>query len=310
VVAGPGASAPEAVRVLVTGSGGFVGHWLGEHLAECGDEVIGIDAEVDVADAAALRERVLDVGPDAVVHLAARASVADSWASSAPVWRVNALGSANLLDAAVACPVRPRVLLVSSSEVYGRVPEAELPIGEDRPFAPVNPYAATKAAAELAGVQAWLGAGLEVIRVRPFNHTGPGQRTDFVVPALAAQIARALDSGADSLVTGNLDARRDLTDVRDVVRAYRGLLEAGVPGQVYNVCRGEAYSIRYLAERLMAAAGVDLPIVVDPARVRPVDVPEVRGDPSRIAAAIGWRPEIGLDRTLADVLDHWKNAGG
>jgi GDP-4-dehydro-6-deoxy-D-mannose reductase len=298
------------VRVLVTGSGGFVGHWLGEHLAECGDEVIGIDAEVDVVDAGALRERVVDVGPDAVVHLAARASVADSWASSAPVWRVNALGSVNLLDAALACPARPRVLLVSSSEVYGRVPEAELPIGEDRPFAPVNPYAASKAAAELAGVQAWLGAGLEVVRVRPFNHTGPGQRTDFAVPALAAQIARAVDSGADSLVTGNLDARRDFTDVRDVVRAYRGLLEAGVPGQVYNVCRGEAYSIRYLAERLMAAAGVDLPIVVDPARVRPVDVPEVRGDPSRIAATIGWRPEIELDRTLADVLDHWKNAGG
>lgn len=298
------------MRVLVTGSRGFVGYWLVALLESAGDEVIGIDAEVDITDASAIRDKIVDVAPEGIIHLAALASVGASWGSSESTWLVNAIGTANVLDSALACGVRPRVVIVSSSEVYGRVPEADLPIGEDRPLAPVNPYAATKAAAEMAGIQAWLGAGLEVVRVRPFNHTGPGQRTDFVVPALAAQIARAVDAGAAELTTGNLDARRDLTDVRDVVRAYRGLLVAGEPGEVYNVCRGEAYSIRHIAERLMAAAGVDLSIVVDPTRVRPVDVPEVRGDPSRVRRAIGWSPEYELDRTLADVLDHWKNSGG
>lgn len=297
------------MRTLITGSQGFVGHWLTAHLQAAGDEVIGVDLDVDITDALAIRDRVVEAAPDGIVHLAALASVGASWGkSSEPTWRVNALGSANVLDAALACGRRPRVLLVSSSEVYGRVPETDLPIGEDRPFAPVNPYAATKAAAEMAGLQAWLGADLEVVRVRPFNHTGPGQRPEFVVPALAAQIAQAADAGAAQLTTGNLEARRDLTDVRDVVRAYRALLERGTPGEVYNVCRGEAVSIRHVAERLMAAAGIELPIVVDPARVRPVDVPEVRGDPSRVGRAIGWRPEISLDQTLADVLDHWKNS--
>ena len=295
------------MKVLVTGSKGFVGYWLIAHLESEGDEVIGIDAEVDITDPQALRDKVDEVAPDGIVHLAALASVGASFGSAEATWRVNAVGSANLLDAALACPARPRVVLISSSEVYGRVPQDELPIGEERPFAPVSPYAASKAAAEMAGLQAWLGPGLEVIRVRPFNHTGPGQRTDFVVPALAEQIARAVDSGADHLSTGNLDARRDISDVRDVVRAYRGLLVGGEPGQVYNVCRGEAYSIQYIAERLMAAAGVELPIVVDPARVRPVEIPEVRGDRRRVGAAIGWHPQYELDQTLADVLDHWKN---
>jgi GDP-4-dehydro-6-deoxy-D-mannose reductase len=295
------------MKVLVTGSKGFVGYWLMAHLESEGDEVIGIDAEVDITDPEALRDKVEAVAPDGIIHLAALASVGASFGSAEATWRVNAVGSANLLDAALACPTRPRVVLISSSEVYGRVPQDQLPIGEERPFAPVSPYAASKAAAEMAALQAWLGPGLEVIRVRPFNHTGPGQRTDFVVPALAEQIARAVDSGADHLSTGNLEARRDISDVRDVVRAYRGLLVGGEPGQVYNVCRGEAYSIQHIAERLMAAAGVELPIVVDPARIRPVEIPEVRGDRRRVGAAIGWHPQYELDQTLADVLDHWKN---
>jgi GDP-4-dehydro-6-deoxy-D-mannose reductase len=145
-----------------------------------------------------------------------------------------------------------------------------------------------------------------VIRARPFNHTGPGQRTDFVVPALAKQVADAVESGADALHTGNLDARRDLTDVRDVVRSYRQLLVSGAPGAVYNVCGGESVAIRDVAERLLALAGLDLPIVVDPARVRASDVPELRGNPARLQAATGWTPEIPLDVTLRDVLDYWQ----
>ncbi|MDE3206076.1 MAG: GDP-mannose 4,6-dehydratase [Acidobacteriota bacterium] len=297
------------MRVLLTGSKGFVGHWLIAHLEAEGDEVIGLDAEVDVTDAGALRDAVTAAAPDAVCHLAALASVAASFGDSAATYQVNTVGTANLLDAALACRDRPRVLLVSSSEVYGRVTPEELPLREDRPFAPVSPYAASKAAAEMIGLQTWLGSGLEVIRVRPFNHTGPGQRPDFVVPALAGQIARAAVSGATQLSTGNLQARRDLSDVRDVVRAYRLLIEGGRPGEVYNVCRGEAVSILEVAERLLALAGVDIPIVVDPSRVRPVEIPELRGDAGRIASAVGWKPVYSLDDTLADVLGFWQ-AGG
>jgi len=294
------------VRVLVTGSKGFVGHWLTAHLKDRGDDVVGLDTEVDITEPAGLRDFVADAAPEAICHLAARASVAASFGASEATYQVNTVGTANVLDAALGCSRPPRVLLVSSSEVYGRVTPGQLPLGEDQPFAPVSPYAASKAAAELIGLQAWLGSGLEVVRARPFNHTGPGQRPDFVVPALAEQIAEAVASGAERLSTGNLDARRDLSDVRDVVRAYRMLLVDGRPGEVYNVCRGQAVSIREVAERLLALAGVDLPIVVDPQRVRPVEIPELRGDAGRIEAAVGWRPQFDLDRTLADVLEYWR----
>ncbi|MBV9660164.1 MAG: GDP-mannose 4,6-dehydratase [Acidimicrobiales bacterium] len=294
------------MRVLVTGSKGFVGHWLVEHLVGCGDDVISLDAEVDITDAAALTDAVVAAEPEGVVHLAAVSSVGASWAEPEAAYLVNTIGTAHVLDAARACPAPPRVLLISSSEVYGRVGPADLPLSEGLPYAPVSPYAASKAAAELLGLQAWLGHGLEVVRARPFNHTGPGQRPDFVVPALAQQVARAVESGQKQLDVGNLDARRDLTDVRDVVKAYRCLLVDGKAGQVYNVCQGESVTIRQVAERLLALAGVDIPIVVDPARVRQSDIPELRGDPSRIEKATGWRPEIPLDVTLADVLRYWQ----
>jgi GDP-4-dehydro-6-deoxy-D-mannose reductase len=294
------------VRVLVTGSAGFVGRWLTAHLAEAGDEVVGLDAEIDVTEAEGLRDAVVAAAPDAVCHLAARTSVAESWSSSSTTYLVNTVGTVNLLDAALACPLRPRVLVVSSSEVYGRVSPEDLPLGEDRPPAPVSPYAASKAAAEMAALQAWLGSGLEVVRARPFNHTGPGQSGTFVVPALAEQIARAASTGADRLMVGNLDVRRDITDVRDVVRAYRLLLAGGAPGEVYNVCRGRSVAIREVAERLLALAGLDLPLVVDPARVRPADIPELRGDPTRLRAATGWEPRWELEATLGDVLDYWR----
>jgi len=297
------------VRVLVTGCKGFVGHWLISHLESSGDEVIGIDAEVDITDPPVIAAAVRAIGPEAIYHLAAQASVGTSWENQAPTYQVNTLGVVNVLEAAAGCAHRPRVLLVSSAEVYGRVSPDQLPVGEDHQLAPVSPYAASKAAAEFVGVQAWLGTGLEVIRVRPFNHTGPGQGPGFVVPSLAKQIAEAVASGADSLVTGNLDARRDLTDVRDVVRAYRSLVASGAPGEVYNVCRGESVPIHSVAERLLGLAGVEVPIVVDPARLRPSDIPDMRGDPGRLHATTGWVPEIPLEDTLRDVLAYWRMAG-
>jgi GDP-4-dehydro-6-deoxy-D-mannose reductase len=290
----------------VTGCKGFVGHWLIAHLEASEDEVIGIDAEIDITDPPAIAEAIRTIAPEAIYHLAAQASVGISWASPAATYQVNTTGVANVLEGALGCGRRPRVLLVSSSEVYGRVSVDELPVPENRPFAPVSPYAASKAAAEMVGVQAFLGSGLEVIRVRPFNHTGPGQGPAFVVPSLAKQISDAVASGAEALVTGNLDARRDLTDVRDVVRAYRSLIESGAPGEVYNVCRGDSVSIREVAERLLRLAGVELPIVVDPARTRPSDIPDLRGDPGRLRAATGWAPEVPLEDTLRDVLAYWQ----
>ena len=294
------------MRALVTGSKGFVGQWLTAHLESRGDEVVGLDAEVDITEAEAIKDAVVSASPAAVFHLAAQASVGASWDDQAGTYLVNTVGSVNVLEAAAACASRPRVLLVSSSEVYGRVVADDLPIGEDLPLAPVSPYAASKAAAEMAGIQAWLGRGVEVVRARPFNHTGAGQRTDFVVPALARQVAEAVEAGSPALYTGNLEARRDICDVRDVVRAYRDLVEGGRAGEVYNVCSGTAVSIREVAERLLRIAGVDLPIAIDPDRVRPVDIPELRGDPTKLKRATGWQPEFSLDATLADVLAYWK----
>jgi GDP-4-dehydro-6-deoxy-D-mannose reductase len=299
------------VRVLVTGAGGFVGHHLLAHLGERGDDVVPLDPQVDVTDAAVLSEAVVSARAEGIVHLAAQASVPASWADPPRTWSVNAIGTVHLLQAALSADPRPRVLLVSTAEVYGRVLAGHLPIGEDQPMAPVSTYAAAKAAAELAGLQAFLGYGLEVVRARPFNHTGAGQRTEFVVPALAEQVARASRSGATCLETGNLHVKRDISDVRDVVRAYRLLLEKGEPGEVYNVCSGEAVSIEEVAHTLMRLAGLDLPLTVDPARARSADLPELRGDPSRLQRATRWAPEIPLEVTLAEVLAYWqqKEAG-
>jgi GDP-4-dehydro-6-deoxy-D-mannose reductase len=294
------------VRVFVTGTKGFVGQWLLAHLESEGDQIAPSEVELDVTEAATLTDAITGAAPDAICHLAAQASVGSSWQDKTATYTVNTLGALNVIEAALACTRPPRVLLISSSEVYGRVTPGELPIGEEHALAPVSPYAASKAAAELIGLQAWLGQGLEVVRARPFNHTGPGQRPDFVVPALAKQVAAAAAAGTRVVETGNLEARRDITDVRDVVRAYRDLLEQGAPGEVYNVCRGEAVSIEDVARRLLALAGIDLEIVVDPARVRPVDLLELRGDASRLRAATGWVPEIPFDETLADVLTYWQ----
>jgi GDP-4-dehydro-6-deoxy-D-mannose reductase len=290
------------VRALVTGAKGFVGSWLTAHLAESGDEVVAIDHEVDVTDGASVRHALADAEPDVVYHLAALTHVGRSWTDPADVLRVNAGGTLSILEAARSSPRPPRVLLVSSAEVYGAVPQSRLPVTEDAPLAPVTPYAASKVAAEFLGVQAFLAHGLAVVRVRPFNHVGPGQSANFVVAALAERIVAARRSGAAGILVGNLSARRDLTDVRDVVRAYRLLAARGVAGDVYNVCTGRDIAIEEVAARMQHLAGTELLLEPDPALARPVDVPVVRGDPGKLQAATGWEPVVDLDATLRDVL--------
>jgi GDP-4-dehydro-6-deoxy-D-mannose reductase len=290
------------VRAFVTGAKGFVGFWLVEHLREQGDHVVATDSEIDVTDPAVLREALVASEPEAVYHLAALTHVGRSYEDPAAVVRVNSLGTLSVLEAARACPRPPRVLVVSSAEVYGAVGEEGLPLREESPLAPLSPYAASKIAAEFLAIQAHLAYGIETVRVRPFNHVGPGQSTNFAVPALAGRIVEAKRKGATWIPVGNLAAKRDLTDVRDVVRAYRMLVIDGIGGGVYNVCSNRAIGIDEVAQRLLEIADADLELRADPSLVRPVDVPVLLGDATRIEKQTGWRPEIPLAQTLSDVL--------
>jgi GDP-4-dehydro-6-deoxy-D-mannose reductase len=294
------------MRALITGGKGFVGQWLSAHLKDRGDDVAIIDLETDVADGAAVRRVMSDVRPDAVYHLAAMTHVGDSWEHPSQVLRVNVLGTAEILAAARAVPEIPRVLVVSSAEVYGVVRTDQLPLDEHTAVRPASPYAASKLAAEAVALQAWRGYGQPVTVVRPFNHIGPGQSPNFFVPALAKRIVEARRAGAGSLPVGTLTTRRDFTDVRDVVMAYRRLIEAGEPGGVYNVCSGRDIAMAEVAHDLLRLAGADLELVTDPALVRPVDVPVLRGDARLLRETTGWEPVIPLATTLADVLASWE----
>jgi GDP-4-dehydro-6-deoxy-D-mannose reductase len=291
------------MKALVTGAAGFVGRHLCAHLEAEGDAVVGVDRSEgpDLLDPDALAATLAEVAPDVVYHLGGWSDVGASWDEPLAAFEANAVGTLNLLQACVAHGA-PRVLAVSSADVYGRVRPEELPIAEDAPFRPVTPYAASKIAADQVALQAWLGYGLEVLRIRAFNHLGPGQTTRFVAPALAERIARNEADGTDAVPVGNLTPRRDITDVRDVVRAYRLLVLHGEPGEAYNVCTGRDLSIGELAERLVELAARPMQLVPDPALQRPVETPVLRGDPTRLRTVTGWEPEVDLATTLADVL--------
>jgi len=291
---------------LVTGGRGFVGRWLAAHLRESGDEVVQTGEEVDVTDAASVRASLAAIEPDVVYHLAGWASVGTSWADPAGAFLVNANGTVHLLDAARRLASPPKVVVVSSAEVYGAVSPEQLPLTEDSPVSPVSPYASSKLAAEVAARQAVLGYGLAVFITRPFNHIGPGQAPGFVVSDLAKRIVEAERSGATVLEMGNPSPRRDLTDVRDVVRAYRLLVDKGTAGETYNVCSGSDVVIGDLAHRLIEVAGATLELRTGSVAPRPSDVPVLRGDATKLTAATGWMPEVPLDETLRDVLDYWR----
>ena len=295
------------MKALITGAHGFVGRYLSEHLESEGDHVVGFDRHdgPDLLDAAAWTALIDRERPDAVYHLAGQADVGGSWAAPVATFRANAEGTLNVLEACAASEV-PRVLAVSSADVYGRVTEADLPLDEDTPLRPVSPYAASKVAADFLGLQAFLGRGLGVLRVRAFNHLGAGQTDRFVAAALAHRVARNELEGGDVVPVGNLAPRRDFTDVRDVVRAYRLLVLEGVPGEVYNVCSGHDVAVAELAEQLVQLAERPMRLEPDPALQRPVDIPVLRGDNTRLRTTTGWTPEIPLHQTLSDLLAHWR----
>jgi len=293
------------MRAAVTGSSGFVGSHLVPFLRSHGDDVVTIDRTgtppVDVTDAVEVREVLRAARPDAVYHLAALSHVGQSWDAPEVVFRVNAVGALNVLRACADTGVE-RVLVAGSADVYGVVGPEDLPLTEAAPIRPVTPYGASKAAADVLALQAFLGDGLGTLRVRAFNHTGPGQGVSMLVPGLAQRIADAERDERPEVRVGRVDIVRDLCDVRDVVRAYRLLVEHGMPGEAYNVCSGHGVSVREVADAMLAMSDAPLELVVDTELVRPVDVPRLVGDPARLCAATGWKPEIPLGETLRDVL--------
>ena len=312
------------MRVLVTGAGGFVGGHLVAFLrAEQPEaEVFGIvqprggitwgsgagmtALEADLDDAAATAAVVEAVRPERIVHLAGQSSPQHSWLDPGGTLRTNVMGIVHVLDGARRAGLRPAVLVVGSAEEYGRAPAEELPLRETTPLRPGSPYAVSKTAqAALAALYGPAG-GMKVVLTRTFHHTGPGRGEAFAESSFARQIAES-EAGLRPplLKVGNLEAVRDFTDVRDVVRAYWLLLERGEAG-VYNVCSGRGRRIRELLDLLLAQSTTRVEVRVDPDRLRPSDVPVQVGDPARLRAATGWEPAIPLEQTLRDLLEDWR----
>jgi GDP-4-dehydro-6-deoxy-D-mannose reductase len=299
------------MRVVVTGAGGFVGRHLVRELASRGADAIGVDrAEADVCDAGAVADLVARARPDAVVHLAAQSRAARSFADPAETLSVNVLGTLAVLEAVRRNAPHARLVVASSAEVYGAPPEGALPVAETAPLAPVNPYGASKVAQETVALQYHRAYGLDVVVARAFNAVGPGQSTDFALPSFASQLAAIARGEAPAVLrVGNLDAERDFVDVRDVARAYALLVERGAEPGTYNICTGVAVSIRQALDLLVAASGLDVRVEVDAARMRPADAPRLVGDPRRLASATGWRPELRLVRSLADLYAEKQHHG-
>jgi GDP-4-dehydro-6-deoxy-D-mannose reductase len=290
-------------RAFVTGGAGFAGRHLLDLLGD--DAIAPPREELDLLDGPAVRAAVREARPTVVFHLAALASVGRSWADPAETLIANLEMTLNLLEAVRLEAPAARVLIASSGEVYG--PPERLPLLEESPLRPQNPYAVSKAACDLLAGQYADAHGLAIVRTRAFNHAGPGQSDEYVVGTLTRQVAAAEAAGEEEalLRTGNPDSARDFTDVRDVVRAY--VAAAELSAGVYNVCSGRITSLRELIELVRAAARVPVRHEVDPERVRAHDVPEISGSAERLRAATAWRPEIPLEKTVADALDAWRD---
>jgi GDP-4-dehydro-6-deoxy-D-mannose reductase len=291
-------------RVLVTGGGGFAGRHLVALLG--GDAAAPTRAELDLCDNVAVGSRIAEQPPEAIVHLAAFSSPSASWERPADAVLPNVAMTLNLLDAVRQRAPTCTVVLVGSGQVYGEQ-GGGAPVGEDAALTPANPYAVSKAASDLLGGQYASAFGMRVVRLRPFNHAGPGQSDEYVVSSLARQVASAEAAGATAVTlrTGNPDSRRDFTDVRDVVRAYA--LATALEGGAFNVCSGRSASVAELVGLIAGHARIPVRHEVDPALVRANDAREMCGSHERLTAATGWAPAIPLDQTVRDTLDWWRD---
>jgi GDP-4-dehydro-6-deoxy-D-mannose reductase len=305
--------------ILVTGAGGFAGSHLldllaGENVAIVAWHRPGSASRaagpsvrweaVDLLNRGAVREAIARTRPSAVYHCAAAAHVGKAWDSTESTFAVNVLGTHHLCDALRREDLRVQFLMPSSAMIYRPSSDA---MTEDEPLVPPNPYGLSKLAQELLALRS-IPDGIDVRVARAFNHIGPRQDPFFAAPGFARRIAD-IERGrwAPEISVGNLDAQRDLTDVRDTVRAYRLILERGAPGRPYNVCSGRAVTIRHLLDLLIARARCPVTVKIDPARYRPNDNPILLGDPSRLRDELGWTPEIPLERTVDDLLEYWRS---
>ncbi|MGQ0735732.1 MAG: GDP-mannose 4,6-dehydratase [Acidobacteriota bacterium] len=305
--------------LLVTGAAGFVGGHLLDLLTPHEPSVVawfhpaapprrrveGVEWHaVDLLDRHRVAREIDTVQPSAVYHLAGAAHVADSWHHTVETYEGNVLATHFLLDALAGLAPPPRVLITGSATVYR--PQSR-PIAEDDPLGPNSPYAVSKLAQEICGRRAWTDQGLPVVLARSFNHSGPRQEPAYVAPSVARQIA-LIDAGRQEpvLVMGNLDPKRDLTDVRDTVRAYQAMMRLARPGRPYNVCSGVGRSIGEIVEAFVSRAKRPVGIVQDPARLRPNDTPLLVGDHSRLTEETGWVPQIGFGQTVDDMLEYWR----
>jgi GDP-4-dehydro-6-deoxy-D-mannose reductase len=320
------------VRYFITGIGGFAGTHLAACLLAAGHAVGGLVRErraypgllalaarhpaldveglacADVADSDAMAKVIADARPDGVFHLAGVAFVPHAEADPGRALTVNALGSRAVLAAVRAAVPQCRVVVVGSADVYGAAVQDGTPIDEDSALRPVSTYGLSKAAADMTAFQQWWTSDLAVVRARAFNHTGPGQSADFVCSDFARQVARIERGAAPPLLrVGNLGSARDFSDVRDIVRGYLLLMERGTPGAAYNLCRGEALTIRAIVEQLQAEIRVPFEVMEETARVRRREIPSIVGSPKR-ARALGWEPRIPFRQTLCDLLEYWRRA--
>lgn len=314
------------MRVLITGITGFVGSHFADYALARGVEVVGsyrwrsnieniehIRSRVelvdcDLRDASSTHHLVETARADWVIHLAAQSFVGTSWQAPAETFITNTVSQVNLLEALRSRTPQARFLVIGSSEEYGFVTEDELPITEDNALRPLSPYAVSKVAQDLMGYQYFKSYGMPIVRSRAFNHEGPRRGDVFVTSSFARQIAE-IERGLRPpvIAVGSLKNRRDYTDVRDIVRGYWLLLERGEPGEVYNLCSGRAWVIQDILDFLLAQAKVaGITVREDPARLRPSDLPVLRGDAAKARAAVGWEPEIPFEQTLRDILEYWR----
>jgi GDP-4-dehydro-6-deoxy-D-mannose reductase len=260
---------------------------------------------VDLRDPLATRQLLEATQPDWIFHLAGQAFVGSSWADPWDTLETNLRAQINLLEAVRALSPAAHLLIIGSNEEYGRIAPADLPLHEEVVLRPDSPYGVSKVGQDLLGQQYYFSYGLHIVRVRPFNHIGPRQNSKFVAPAFASQVA-AIEAGRQSPIirVGNLAARRDFTDVRDMVRAYVLALEHGHPGEVYNIGSGRSRGVQEILDTLLGLSNVAIRVEVDPARLRPSDVPEAVCDPRKFKACTGWEPTIAFEQTLHDLLDY------